>query len=163
MRVGVVGHRSLSAESAAFAESACAKLLADLRSTTAQVTALSALAEGADTLFAAVALASGVPLEVVQPHHEYLDDFGSTAARTKYVATCALAHRRTVLPFRHRCETAYADAMRWVADRSSLLVAIWDGRPGASVAGTAHTVAYARQLGCPVFHVQTEGNRVCIV
>jgi hypothetical protein len=163
VRVGIVGHRSLSAEGAAFAERVCAEVLADLCSTGARLTALSALAEGADTLFADVALASGVPLEVVQPHDQYLDDFRTTTAQNRYVVMCGLARRRTALPYRNRRDAAYEAGMRWVADRSNLLVAIWDGRPSATIGGTAHTVTYAQSSGCPVVHVNIEAERVCLV
>lgn len=163
MHVGVVGHRSLSSEDAAHAARACERLLTDLCSRNVQPTALSALAEGADTLFAEVALRIGVPLEVVEPHRRYLEDFGTVAAREKYVRTRALARRQTTLPYPARSDVAYRAAMRWIADQSDVLIAIWDGRPSTAIGGTADTVAYARASGQTVLHVHACAERVSLV
>jgi hypothetical protein len=163
VRVGVVGHRFLSAQGRAFAQRACADLFAQVASKGREITAVSALAEGADTVFADVALRSGMPLEAVQPHDEYLYDFRSNAARSTYLTMWPLARRRTVLPYRHRCDAAYEAGMRWVVDRSSMLVAIWDGHPSHSIGGTAQTVTYARRSGCPVIHMSTLAERVAVV
>ena len=160
MHVGVVGHRCLSADATAFAGDACGRLLGDLGRDDPRLTAVSALAEGADTLFASAALTTGVPLEVVQPHDQYLDDFPTTTARALYTLMWASAQCRTALPYGHRSVVAYRAAMRWVVDRSHVLIAIWDGRPSASIAGTAQTVMYARKAGCPIVHVQPEERRV---
>jgi hypothetical protein len=35
-------------------------------------------------------------------------------------------------------------------DRSSVLVAVWDGQPARGLGGTADVVAYARQRGVPM-------------
>lgn len=147
VRVGVVGHRWLSAEAAGFVGTACARLMTGIGRDSGQATAVSALAEGADTVFAAMAVASGFALEVVQPHGDYVADFTTTCVRARYEALCALAQRRTTMPFRHRSDLAYQAAMRRVADRSDLLAAIWDGRPSAYIGGTAETVRYARANG----------------
>jgi hypothetical protein len=39
------------------------------------------------------------------------------------------------------------DAGRVVVDRSSVLVAAWDGQPSRGLGGTADVVAYARERG----------------
>jgi hypothetical protein len=163
VHVGVVGHRSLSAEGAAYAERVCDRLLTLLRSRHGQVTALSALAEGADTRFADVALTIGVALEVVQPHTRYLDDFSTDAGREKYLLTRAMARRHTILPYRERSDAAYQSSLRWIADRSDVLIEIWDGRPSTAIGGTADTVTYARASGYAVVHVYACADRICLV
>jgi hypothetical protein len=163
VRVGVVGHRSLSVEATAFAETVCARLFADLRLEGTRLTAVSALAQGADTLFARVAVASGVPLAVVQPHGRYLDDFPTRRARAEYVRMTKQACAWTLMPYRGRCDMAYQAAMEWVADHSDVLVAIWDGRPSRHCGGTAGTVGYARETGCPVVHVDPRTRSVALV
>jgi hypothetical protein len=153
VRVGVVGHRSLTAEGSSFAGEVCARLLTDLRHDEPRLTALSALAEGADTLFAGVAVVLAVPLEVVRPHGEYLDDFPTSRARAEHGLLWAAARQRSVMPYHRRSAAAYQAAMRWVADRSDVLVAVWDGRSTPHIGGTAETVRYARARGCRVVHV----------
>jgi hypothetical protein len=50
--------------------------------------------------------------------------------------------------------------MRWVAERSDGLLAIWDGRPAARAGGTADAVSHARALGRAVLHVDPGGRPV---
>jgi hypothetical protein len=163
VHVGVVGHRSLSAAHASFAERVCHRLFADLLQRGPRITAISALAEGADTLFARAAVACGVPLEVVEPHARYRDDFTTAQARSDFAVIGAAARHRTVMPYPRASDRAYRTAMRWVADRSDLVVAVWDGRPSDRVGGTAQTVGYARALNRPVLHVHPGSERVVLV
>jgi hypothetical protein len=161
--VGVVGHRSLTVEAAGVAGGVCARVFTQLARAGRRPAAVSALAEGADTLFARVALALGVPLEAVKPHGEYLDDFGSSEAQAEFLNVWTRARHRTVMPYRSRSDAAYQAAMQWVAARSDLLVAVWDGLPSTQIGGTAHTVAYARSLGRPIIHVHSKVERVGLV
>jgi hypothetical protein len=163
VRVGVVGHRSLSADHASFAEHVCCRLFADLLHRGLRVTALSALAEGADTVFASAAVVCGAPLEVVEPHGQYRDDFTTRQAQADFALMRAAAGHRTLMPYPRRSDGAYQAAMRWVADRSDLLVAVWDGRPSDRVGGTAETIGYARALNRSILHVHAQSERVVFV
>ena len=49
------------------------------------------------------------------------------------------------------------DAGKVVVDRSSVLLAVWDGQPSRGLGGTADVVAYARQRGVPVTVIWPEG------
>ena len=49
------------------------------------------------------------------------------------------------------------DGGRAVVDRSSVLVAVWDGQPSRGLGGTADVVAYARERGVPVEVIWPEG------
>jgi hypothetical protein len=160
--VGVVGHRSLTVEAAGLARRVCAHVFTQLVRAGQRPAALSALAEGADTVVASVALALGVPLGAVQPHGEYLEDFESSEARAEFLHMWTRARHRTVMPYRCRSDAAYQAAMQWVAGHSDLLVAVWDGLPSGQIGGTAHTVAYARSLGRPIIHVHSELERVVL-
>ena len=153
MRVGVVGHRYLTAEGAAFTARMCARLLFDIRASHSRTTALSALAEGADTLFASAAVALGVPLDIIQPHDDYRSDFRSSTALAAYDRLVAKARHRRLLPYRQRSDAAYQTAMRLVADDCDVLAVVWDGYPSKSVGGTADTVRYARARGRAVVHL----------
>jgi hypothetical protein len=54
-------------------------------------------------------------------------------------------------------EAAHMEAGKVVVDRSSVLVAVWDGQPARGLGGTADVVAYARERGVPVTVVWPEG------
>jgi hypothetical protein len=115
------------------------------------VVAVSAAAEGADTLFAEAALVAGVPLELVRPFAAYVDDFPAGQARTRYLKLRAAAHKERRLPYLRRSECAYAAAMRTVVASSDVLVAAWDGRGDGM---TARTVRHALRVGLPVIHIK---------
>lgn len=149
MIVGIVGHRHLSGSAAAFVRRESADLLAR----TPDPVALSALAEGADTLFAEAAVALHVPLEIVIPFDDYAGDFPTAASRRRYHALRAAARAESRLDFSHRCIDAYVAAMQWIIDRSDLLVAAWDGRPSAGAGGTGDAILRARARGLAWVHL----------
>jgi len=161
MRIGVVGHRRLSAEGHAFATDVCTDLIGELRARVPRLTAVSALCEGADTLFAEAAVALDVPLEVVAAHTCYREDFAPDgAARSDFERLWSLARRRSAMAWQRPTDRAYQSAMHWVAGRCDLLIAVWDGRPSTNIGGTAHTVRYARAHGRALIVVDPESQRV---
>jgi len=151
-RLGIVGHRVLDPEAREFVAFACSALIADAQRVT-KVAAVSALAEGADTLFAEVALSAGATLEVVRPYEGFEGEFLSGERRGRYRELVAAASQETRLPFNSRSTRAYEAAMRRVTDVCDVLVAAWDGTPPRGTGGTADTVQYARSIGRRVVHL----------
>ena len=149
-RLGIVGHRELDAEAAAFVGAASSTLLSDALAASGDVVAISALAEGADTLFAEAALSVHVPLEVVRPFSYYVDDFPTEPSRRRYRTLAAAARKETKLRFTARSAQAYEAAMRWVVENCDVLVAAWDGGPGRGRGGTAQAIRHAAMIGRPV-------------
>ncbi len=145
--IGVTGHRTLADE-----DRVAAKIDAVLAEITREASGqglvvLSPLAEGADRLVAARALAlPGATLEAVLPldEAEYEADFATEASRAEFrslLSRAKIVHRLPRAPNR---EEAYAAAGRFVVDHCDVLVAIWDGQPANGPGGTANVVAYAR-------------------
>ena len=154
IQIGIAGHRVIEAgEVTAFVIDQCEAVLRRARDRHAPVLALSAAAEGADTLFAEAALRLGVRLELVRPFRAYADDFAEPEALRRYSALRAGASRETELAFERRSTFAYLAAMRWIAERADVLVAAWDGRPTPRRGGTGDAVRHARRLGRPVVHL----------
>jgi hypothetical protein len=163
VRMGVVGHRWLpDAAATAFVASRCQELLRSVKGDARSVVALSALAAGSDTLFAEAAVGLGIPLLAVRPFDRYADDFHSAAARDAYDALWSCADRQVQLAYRARSQEAYRAAMRWVAERSDVMLAVWDGRPATDPGGTADTIAHALALGRSVLHVDPALRRVVV-
>jgi hypothetical protein len=155
-RLGIVGHRRLDAATADFVGAASRAVLADALATPGEVVALSALAEGADTLFAEAALRARIPLEVVRPFTRYADDFCTDGSRRRYGSLAAAARKETRLRFEGRSARAYEAAMRWVVENCDVLVAAWDGGPARGPGGTAHAVEHAKRIGLPVIRLDVE-------
>jgi hypothetical protein len=149
-RLGIVGHRELDAEAAAFVGSSSSTLLSDALAASGDVVAISALAEGADTLFAEAALSVNVPLEVVRPFSCYADDFLTEHSRKRYRTLAAAARKETRLRFTARSTHAYEAAMQWVVENCDVLVAAWDGGPGRGREGTAQAIRHAALIGRPL-------------
>jgi hypothetical protein len=142
LRIGIVGHRYLrSAET--FVERHCRAILRRAQRRYCAVTALSALAEGSDSLFAEAAIDLGIPLVIVRPFDEYVLDFQSSSARTRYLRLRELAANEVLLEYRQRSEHAYVAAMEWVVFNSDVLLAAWDGMPAAGRGGTGDAVEQA--------------------
>lgn len=153
-RIGIVGHRYLAnSETVAFVAEQSLVVLKQVQVKHPDVVALSAIAEGADTLFAEAALLLGIPLEIVRPFEDYATDFETHLARTRYETLRAAARCEEILTRKERSDAAYEAAMNWVVMRSDLLVVAWDGRPAEGAGGTGDAVKRATQLNKPWLHL----------
>ncbi len=146
-RVGIVGHRYLTkSETIAFVADQSLAALKRAQSVHADVVALSAIAEGADTLFAEAALILAIPLEIVRPFQEYEADFETLPAKRRYEKLRMAARSEVNLTYRERSNLAYEAAMSWIVSRSDLLLVAWDGLPAEGAGGTGDAVKQAVQL-----------------
>jgi hypothetical protein len=161
-RIGIVGHRALDCDTTAFVSAESSALLRAECSSHGDVVAISALAEGADTLFAESALQLGLPLEIVRPFDRYLDDFVTGTSRSRYRGLVEVARRETRLPFSVASVHAYETAMTWVVRACDVLVAAWDGSPPRGRGGTAEAIAYAERIGRRVVHLDVVAHRVVL-
>jgi hypothetical protein len=152
--IGIVGHRYLAnSETIAFVARQSVAALKQAQAEHSDVVALSAIAEGADTLFAEAALTLGIPLDLVQPFANYAADFESLPARELYEELRAAARDEVKLTYTERSNLAYEAAMRWIVERSDLLVVAWDGLPAEGAGGTGDAVKRAVQLNKPWLHL----------
>lgn len=143
LKVGVTGHRDLTPRTVLLVSSALAEHLAKHR----EVFGVTALAEGADQLFARAVLARGGALDVIVPSAAYR---GLREDVAEYDRLLAAAYRVTRLPFREDGPAAHMAAGLVMVERSDLVLAVWDGHPARAFAGTADFVEYARQMKVPV-------------
>jgi hypothetical protein len=161
LRVGIVGHRMLGDPGTVrFVADQCELILRRAKGLHGAVNALSATAEGADTLFAEAAVSLQIPLDIVRPFDGYRSDFLSAQARNRYCAVRQAARSEAGLAYCERSEEAYLAAMVWVIHRSDVLVAAWDGRPALGLGGTGNAVRLAGQVGRPVIHVDVVNRSV---
>lgn len=155
--VAVTAHRNLLAAEKPGIERAVRRLFADLGEhyPNSPVRLLSSLAEGGDRIAANVAVDVGVELLVPLPLpvELYEQDFVDQASVDEFRALCA---QGTVfeLPIvegstRQAIEThglarskQYAQLGIFLSSHAQILLAIWDGKPSASLGGTAQVVDY---------------------
>jgi len=153
-RIGIVGHRYLAnAETIAFVTDQSLAALRQAQAEHSDVVAVSAIAEGADTLFAEAALTLDIPLEIVQPFADYAADFETLLAKQRYEQLRVAARSEAKLIYKGRSNVAYEAAMNWIVRRSDLLLFVWDGLPAEGAGGTGDAVKQTLQLNKPWLHL----------
>jgi hypothetical protein len=154
--VGMTGHQGLPTPTA---ELVTAALRDTLRAYTPNLVGVTMLGPGADQLFARVVLELGGALYVVQPTtgRQYRDSFEDQAAQRGYDELYRRAAYFEALEHTESTEQAHMDAGKVVVDRSTVLLAVWDGQPSRGLGGTADVVGYARQRGVPVTVIWPKG------
>ena len=143
IKVGVVGHRYLTHSQLNFVRQNCLDILNKIQNLHGEVIALSAIAEGADSIFAEVAISLKIPLHIIRPFKQYSNDFSSAIQIESYNNLRHLASNETLLHFDFRSEKAYYYAMQWIVKKSEILIAAWDGKPARGIGGTGNAVKQA--------------------
>ena len=93
-----------------------------------ELTGITCLAEGADTIFADVVLTLAGRLVVLVPALAYRD-FLPPGHRPVFDRICSAAHEVRRLPHPEPDLAALMDASRQLVDASDELIAVWDGQP----------------------------------
>lgn len=154
IRYGIAGHRNFDNKKAVdFMIRQYIDILREAKIQNLNVTAISALAEGADTLFAEAALSLSIPLESIRPFAEYPSDFKTNDSFLRYEKLCNSAVRKINLPFNKRSDTAYQAAMHWIVDNCDVLIAVWDGEASGKIGGTKDAIDRAILLNRNWIHI----------
>ncbi len=153
--VGVTGHRNLDAHDARLTDQVTRELKRLARShDAAQLIILSGLAEGADRLVvdAARDLGGNYIAVIPLPDALYVRDFAGAASRSEYARLCGaaervisaplMAPRRAIAEYGEPRNHQYAWIGAYIAKRSQVLMALWDGAPARGTGGTAQVVEW---------------------
>lgn len=147
-RVAITGHMDITPDSVSLIRNEISKELS--RYSPENLTGVSCIARGADSIFAEVVLERGGQLEVVLPSKNYRE----AKVKSDHAAVFDELIRRAayvqVMPFDTADRTAYEAANEVLVTGSDELFAVWDGRPASKGGGTASVVEYARSLDVPV-------------
>ena len=152
--LGVTGHQSLPRSTRDFVAEAIRELLSE---TEPPLSAVTALAAGADQLLAAELLRAGGRLSVIVPSLDYERTFTVREDLDSFQALLGAADAVTRLDYPEPSEAAFLAAGMAVVDECDRLIAIWDGEPARGLGGTADIVRYARESGTPVSILWPEG------
>lgn len=166
--VGVSGHRDLDPDDITRLREAVTDFVEQLKThlPDTELRLIVGMAEGADLLVAETALGLGVPVEAVlpMPLGQYAADFDAKTlaclkdllrrpqVRCVELSAAVAAAGASGPHSREQRDAMYANLTDTIIRRSSLLLALWDGRSSHLPGGTADTVL--RYLG-----VRTDGNR----
>jgi hypothetical protein len=152
-RIAISGHRGVSAETTHLVDQAIRLALSGQGG---DVTGLSALADGADQIFARAVTDLGGSIEVIIPAALYRDGLPEEA-RPEYDKLLGVAASIHTLPYTESSPESHMAASQFMIDHADELYAVWDGQPARGYGGTADVVAYARQRGIPVRVIWPDG------
>jgi len=156
MTIGITGHQQIPPDAVPAIQARLGEALDEVGGA---VTGMTALAAGADQLFAEAVLARGGRLYVVLPSARYETSFASEADRARFRALLGRAACVETLGYPVPSEAAYLSAGQRIVQASDALLAVWDGQPARGDGGTGDVVGYARRRGVPVTVVWPSGLR----
>ncbi|GAB3170207.1 hypothetical protein GCM10027059_36360 [Myceligenerans halotolerans] len=154
--IAVTGHMDLSPDSIPLVRAALDETLTPLTAA-GEVTGVSCIARGADTLFAEAVLAAGGRLVAVIPSQDYRQTKVKPDHAPTFDTLIEAAADVAVMPFTSANRDAYEAANKILIERADRLVAVWDGQPSTGKGGTADTVTQARAAGVPVDVIWPDG------
>jgi hypothetical protein len=148
VRIGVTGHMDLTDDTiplVAYALHETLKPYAD-----GNLTGVSCLARGADSIFAQVIINLGGKLEIVLPSTNYRETKVKPDHAPLFDQLLTQATTVRTMPFDTAGRDAYVAANEAVLDSIDQLVAVWDGQPSTDRGGTADNVDDAHRRNLPV-------------
>ena len=117
----------------------------------ATLVGITALASGADTIFAHEIIEAGGSLSIILPfdEQEYKKDFEHKESRKEF-ETLLNRNRSNIIvnnaalpQNKEERNKAYLDVGKRIVDEADILLAVWDGEPPEGVGGTGDIVSYS--------------------
>lgn len=154
-RIAITGHMNLTADSVPLVYEAITDALAAYAGD--ELTGISCVARGADSVFAQAVLDVGGELEVVLPAAGYREQKVKPDHAPQFDELMRRATTVRVMPFEEANRVAYEATNEVLISTCDTLFAVWDGQSGVDKGGTASVVEYARSCGVPVEVIWPEG------
>jgi len=152
--IGIIGHRDLGGlEVDLFVQSCCHQILRELKRNHSKLRAVSAISQGADSIFAQCAVSLHIPLESVIPFEDFKSDFTGEAPHERYNTLRNGSDFVTTVNFSKRSNLAYKKSMQWVVFKSNVVIAVWDGKQTGSTGGTWEAVLLCEKLNKAMIHI----------
>jgi hypothetical protein len=153
-KLGVIGHRYLGAYSEhSYVNFCCFSILSEAKRKYPSLVAVSALAEGADSIFAFAAASLNIKLEGIIPFAEFSRDFESEVSYEMHQFLLSMTGRKTTVGFYVRSPAAYKKSMDWLVFTSHTIIAVWDGVELGSTGGTWQAISLCKRLGKTMIHI----------
>lgn len=139
------------------------QILITLRNQAGSLIGITALAVGADQLFADVVLEMKGELYVVLPFSAYEETFASNMARKKYLKLLDRASYVEVLPRAENDEQSFLLAGYRIVELADIMIGVWNGKKAEGRGGTADIVARARVRKVPLVHINPISGSVLTI
>jgi hypothetical protein len=155
VRIGVTGHMDLTDDTVPLVAQTLRESLKPYAD--GNLTGVSCLARGADSIFAEVIIDLGAKLEVILPSTNYRETKVKPDHAPQFDRLLAQATTVRTMPFDTAGRDAYVAANEAVLDSIDQLIAVWDGQPSTGRGGTADTVTDAQSRAVPVIIIWPRG------
>lgn len=119
-----------------------------------------ALAIGADQMFAEILLAHEIPYTAVLPCREIVNTFETPEHLQNYRRLLHRAAAVETLAFVEPSEQAFFAAGKRVVELAELVIAVWNGLPARGLGGTADVVKYALAQHKRVLHINLVSRQI---
>lgn len=179
INVGITGHRHIAPECMAAVHLALREVLGQVRVAAESIRSryprffasmsidtefryrlITSLAEGADCMAAEEALAQGYELQCPLPFNRarYEATFdGGEAAVERFRDLLSHADAVMTLDFEQQdSSSSYRNASHIMLAHSDILIALWNGKPSKSIAGTYATIREAERAHLPIIIINSE-------
>ncbi len=154
-RIAITGHVNLTPDSVPMVYQAIIDILASYADN--ELTGISCVARGADSVFAQAVLDLGGKLEVILPAANYRKHKVKPDHAPQFDELVSKATTVRVMPFPKANRAAYEATNEVLVSSCNTLFAVWDGQLGVDKGSTASVVTYARSRGVPVEVIWPEG------
>jgi seryl-tRNA(Sec) selenium transferase len=154
-RIAITGHMNLTSDSLPLVYKAITDALEPYAGD--ELTGISCIARGADSIFAQAVLDVGGKLEVVLPAAGYREKKVKPDHALQFDELMRRAASVRVMPFNEANRVAYEATNEMLVSTCDTLFAVWDGQGGVDKGSTASVVEYARSRGVPVEVLWPEG------
>jgi len=154
-RIAITGHMNLTADTVPLIYQAITGALALYAAD--ELTGISCLARGADSVFAQAVLDLGGKLEVLLPAAGYREQKVKPDHAPQFDELTRRATTVRVMPFEEANRVAYEATNEVLVSTCDTLYAVWDGQSGVDKGSTGSVVEYARSRGVPVEVIWPQG------
>jgi hypothetical protein len=168
--IAVTGHRDLVTSEIPGIRASVGEFLDDLaaRYPQRELTVVSPLAEGADQLVARIAVDREIALLTVLPmaRELYIEDFSSSETLDEFEALLSHSVDVIELPVAKlgpEREMQYAQAGVFISAHCHILLALWDGKQGDKLGGTAQVVRFHHDDTMPGYTPKTVRTQQMLV
>ncbi len=157
MKVGITGHQDIgSIDTIAWVVKAIEEIVSESKIDLG----LTALARGADQIYAQELLKQKIPYIAIIPSKDYQSTFEKPDQVSQYKRLLDEASEILTLDNNKVSENAFFQAGKKLVDMSDFIIAIWDGGKAKGLGGTGDIVNYAVQNRKTVIHINPTNRTI---
>ncbi|MDP9954987.1 hypothetical protein J2X97_000624 [Epilithonimonas hungarica] len=149
MILGITGHQSLESFDLDWIKLTIGNFIAENN----VINGVSSLAIGADQLFCRELIKKKISYDVIIPCNNYISTFKTLEDSRSFIDLINMSKSTYTLDFDKPSESAFYAAGIEIVNKTTAMLAIWDGNPAKGLGGTGDIVEFALKQNKHVFHI----------